>query len=547
MRPGRRYVVFGICLLAVATVPVMVSSCGVFRGEPAVPSEYTDKDKPPSIDPDYSGCVVPSNIAPLNFAVEEEGTDYRVRIYSGAAPGFVVASSSGKIEIPLDKWRDLLGRSRGGELCFDVYVCDKKGTWRRYQTVTNKIAAEDIDGYVVYRLLGPIFQLWMEMGIYQRSLADFREDVVVATKGAKSGACINCHSFVSNRPDNFAFHMRYPPESAMLLVRKGRATKVDTRTQYNPSSAAYISWHPNGELIAFSANKISQIIHTTGDARDVLDTASDLAVYDVASGKVFSTADISKLDRLETFPSWSPDGRYLYFCSAPAWWPTDSKPGTHFKGYREVQYDLMRIGYDAKTGEWGKLEVVLRSKDVEGKSLVEPRVSPDQDGRFLLFCATDYGSFPVFRRSSDLYIMDLMDLRAKKYWPLDSNSRDEADSWHCWSSNGRWIAFASKRRTGEFSRIYLSYIDHDGNAHKPVLLPQADPTFYDSYMKNYNVPELVTGPVKASQRGILGAIYGPQKGRTASAVSGATPKAGARPKTPPASRPASAPAPAGER
>jgi hypothetical protein len=386
------------------------------------------------------------------------------------------------------------------------------------------------------------------MGIYQRSLADFREDVVVATKGAKCGACINCHSFVSNRPDDLAFHMRLPPESAMLLVRKGRTAKVDTRTRYNPSPAAYISWHPNGELIAFSANRISQIFHTIGDTRDVLDTASDLAVYDVASGKVFSTPMISQKYHLETFPHWSPDGRYLYFCSTPYWWPKGYTPGTDYKGYKKIRYDIMRIGYDAKTGEWGKLEVVLRSKDVEGKSLVEPRVSPDQDGRFLLFCATDYGSFPVLRRSSDLYMMDLMDLRTKRHWPLEeSNSKEEADSWHCWSSNGRWIAFASKRRTGEFSRIYLSYIDHDGNAHKPVLLPQRDPTFYDSCMNNYNVPELVTGPVKVSQRGILDLIYAPQKGREATAVSGATPKIQASPETLPASRPASAPAPAGER
>ncbi|MHC4982543.1 MAG: hypothetical protein ACYTF6_05170, partial [Planctomycetota bacterium] len=133
MSRGRRYVVFGICLLAVAAA--LVSIFWVFRGEPAVPSKYTDLNRPPRIDPDYSGCVIPPNIAPLNFVVKEKGTDYRVRIYSQAAPGFVVASSSGKILIPLDKWRDLLGRSRGGELHFDIYACDEGGAWGRYQTV----------------------------------------------------------------------------------------------------------------------------------------------------------------------------------------------------------------------------------------------------------------------------------------------------------------------------------------------------------------------------------------------------------------------------
>ena len=39
-------------------------------------------DRPPAIRPDYSHTVIPPNIAPLNFVVEEPGTDYLVRIHA---------------------------------------------------------------------------------------------------------------------------------------------------------------------------------------------------------------------------------------------------------------------------------------------------------------------------------------------------------------------------------------------------------------------------------------------------------------------------------
>ena len=45
-------------------------------------SNYSGIDKIPTITPDYSGIVVPPNIAPLNFLIEEKGEAYLVWIYS---------------------------------------------------------------------------------------------------------------------------------------------------------------------------------------------------------------------------------------------------------------------------------------------------------------------------------------------------------------------------------------------------------------------------------------------------------------------------------
>lgn len=167
--------------------------------------------------------------------------------------------------------------------------------------------------------------------------------------------------------------------------------------------------------------------------------------------------------------------------------------------YRRVRYDLMRIGYDTATGTFGRLETVLSAKDT-GLSINEPRISPD--GRFLLFCMSEHGSFPVFQQSSDLYMMDL---KSGRHWPLKVNS-DRSDSWHCWSTNSRWIVFASKRRDGVFGRAYFSYVGPDGKAHKPVLLPQQAPRFYDSFLDNFNAPELITKPIGVEQAELVRAI-----------------------------------------
>ncbi len=167
--------------------------------------------------------------------------------------------------------------------------------------------------------------------------------------------------------------------------------------------------------------------------------------------------------------------------------------------YEKVKYDLMRIGFDVETGAWGEVETVLSSKDT-GLSITQPRFSPD--GRFLVFCMSDYSTFPTFQPSSDLY---LMDLKTGRYGRMECNS-DRAESWHCWSSNSRWLVFSSKRGNGLLNRPYFSYIDEDGKAHKPFVMPQKDPAFYDSFLKLYQLPELVTGPVRPGEQEFARAV-----------------------------------------
>jgi len=95
-------------------------------------------DRPPRIRPDYSGTVVPPNLAPLNFLVAEAGTRYRVRIRSEQGDEIEISSRKPQVIIPMSRWRQLLAANRGRKLFFDVCVRRPDGQWTRYEPVVNR-------------------------------------------------------------------------------------------------------------------------------------------------------------------------------------------------------------------------------------------------------------------------------------------------------------------------------------------------------------------------------------------------------------------------
>lgn len=473
---------------------------------------YSEMDALPRIDPDYSGVVIPPNIAPLNFLIEEEGSEYFVEIYGSKREELVrVRTRENVVEIEPGQWKDILASNVGGELLLDVYVKDESGKWSRFRSIVNRIAEEEIDRFVAYRLINPGYVLWWEMGIYQRNLENFTESTVFSNRSTQRN-CMNCHAFCWNDPRQMMFHMR-AGYGGTILVLGGEIKKIDTSTEYTMSAGVYPAWHPGGGHIAFSVNKIVQAFHNHPDRSiHVRDTASDLIIYDIKRNVVTTSPKVSTR-QLENLPAWSPDGQCLYFCRGP------ERQGE--MKYSEYRYDLARIRCSVEENQWGEVELVIPADEL-GRSISFPRISPD--GAYLLFSGSEYGYFSIHFASSDLYMMDL---RTKKYGKLEINS-DDSDSYHSWSSNSRWIVFASKRRGGLCSRLYFSYVDSAGKAHKPFLLPQEDPTFYDTFIRNYNVPEMITDAVPVGHWDLMRAARGaPQKAEfdqtvDVDALSGAT-------------------------
>ncbi len=463
--------------------PLLVWLVILFFGCSISPENRTDilsADRSASIVPDYSGIVIPYNIAPMNFRVKESGEEFFVCIKSKRGDEIKVNSKSGIIQIPQGKWESLLKENIGAELIIDVFVKSQDGRWTRYKSIVNQIANDPIDSYIVYRRFKPLFNIYKNMGIFQRHLGSFDEHTVYHNRLAEEN-CVNCHNFWKNGVDRWLLHMRGGVTTSMLLVTDEKVQKIDTKTKFN-GPVAYPAWHPSGDLIAFSVSKLILFFHQVGECRDVLDQYSDIVVYDIHMNTIVTAPQISSPDRLEIWPEWSPDGKTLYFCSAPKIEEFENLKKQGELAYDEIKYDLMRITYDPINRTWGKVEVVIQSAKL-GLSITEPRISPD--GRFLLFTAAEYSQFPSYIQSADLY---LLDLKTNKWKKLEVNS-DKVDSFHSWSSNGRWFVFASKREDGLFTRLYFSSIDSLGNVTKQFILPQKDPSFYDTYLEIYNVPE----------------------------------------------------------
>lgn len=429
--------------------------------------------------PDYKGVTVPSNIAPLNFKLKEPAK--AIALLSGKAMLLRVDSDRGAFRIPEKKWRQLLETSAGDSISVCVYAC-KEDNWYQYPAFTIHIAQEEIDPYLVYRRIAPGYRMWNEMGIYQRNLENFTETAFLSNKQTNNN-CMNCHSFCMQNPDRMLFHQRMTHAGTYILA-DGKIEKLDAKAGKPASSLVYPYWHPSGRYVAFSTNDTKQDFHHSDANRvEVFDTRSDVVVYDVGKHEVITAPHLFSEENMETFPAFSPDGKRLYFCSAPAKQMPES--------YREIKYNLLGIDFDPEKRSFGQTIDTLYNAAKEGRSAKFPRISPD--GRYLMYTVSDYGNFSIWHKDADLRLLDLATHQTDSLLQVNSN---DVESYHSWSSNGRWFVFSSRRDDGLYTRPYICYLDADGRAGKPFLLPQKETDYYECSLFSFNIPELIRGKIE---------------------------------------------------
>jgi len=437
----------------------------------------------PLIDPDYSGVTIPPNIAPLNFKITDAGTAFFVRFSADSKTIIEAGSKDGIISIPEKKWKKFLEENKGRDFNIEIYLKDNKSGWSKYVTTTNKIAPEPIDPYITYRLLYPGYESWKEIYIKQRNLESFREHSIIENSLVEEN-CLNCHSYNnSGKSDNFMVHMR-GTMGGTYFYNHGEFKKVNLKTDEMKNGAVYPRWHPSGKFVAFSSNRIVQQFHAALNKKvEVSDLESSLVLYDLDKNEIMDIDLPDKEKYMDTYPEWSPDGSWLYFCRAP-------KVGEVFS-YDSVRYNLLRVPFDQTTRKTGPAEMIFDAASIN-KSVSFPRISPD--GNYIVITLHDYGCFPIWHKEADLYEIDLRTMQASE---MALNS-DFTDSYHSWSSNSRWLAFSSKRIDGLTARFYISYINKDGTSDKPFIMPQKDPEFYGRFVKSFNLPELSTLKVKVN-------------------------------------------------
>lgn len=498
-----RHSYFGARISAAALLLLVAFTTTGWFWQGGPPDEKSAAPEPrlPRIQPDYAGLVIPTNICPLNFQVEEAGTRYFVRVTSPRGQTLEVQSASPKIQFPEKRWKELLQSSAGQELRYDLLVKATNAVWRRFESFTNRVASEGVDGYLVYRKIHPSHNTWSAMGIYQRDLQTFEERPVIQNRKFGNDCC-HCHSLRENNPSFASLDIRSPKYgNSLLLISNHVPIKVT-------GNVSFSAWHPSGRMIVSSFNKPRLLLHTVkNDMRDIVELDGWLGYYSLADLQVKRIPGLDDERQLLTFPTWTPDGKTLYFCSSPNPWVVPGK--TRNENYQEIRFDLRRIPYQAESDTWGTPETLLTVAET-GLSMVQPRVSPD--GRWLTFGMCEYSCWANYHPESDLYIADLYAAQTNgklSYRKMEMNSA-ECESWHSWSSNSRWIVFSSKRGNPLFNRPHLAYVDGEGRLQKAFVVPQFDPAFYDSYLKTYTIPTLANAPFEVSESALAATIKSPQ-------------------------------------
>ncbi len=455
-------------------IVLTITLCVFFSACTSKPEHVVQTGQLPPIYPDYIDVTIPVGIAPLNFNVMGDVACVDV-VVRGSREGELHANGEWAA-FDVDDWHRLVAANRGGKLTLSV--CAKiGGKWLGYRDFEMHVSRYDLDEWgLTYRRVAPGYEVYSQMGIYQRDLSSFDEYTIIDNTEVR-GMCVNCHTSNRTRPDKFVFHVR-GNHGATMVQHDGRREWLKAKNETLGGSMVYPYWHPSGRYCAFSTNQTRQGFHVAHQNRiEVFDLSSDIFVYHPTTRDILSDSLIATKDWSENCPVFSPDGRKLYFITCYQ----QSYP----MHYKDEQYNLCSIDFDPEKGTFGQQVDTLFNAVAMGKSLTWPK--PSYDGRFLLFTLLDYGYFSIWHRESDQWILDLATGKAR---PMDEINSGEADSYHNWSDNSRWIVFTSRRTNGLYSQLFLASVDEKGRATKPFLLPQENPLQYDEgTWYSFNTPD----------------------------------------------------------
>lgn len=444
--------------------------------------DIENRNETPKTYPDYAFCTLPYNIAPCNFYIENADR-YTLEVKQ---KGKIVFKKSGKniVAFPIKKWKKWLTTSMGDTLWIKIEA-RQNNRWISYSEFPLYIDSSAISPYLTYRLIEPSYQLCNELVIQERCLESFKTRDLF-NNILNQGACVNCHTSSWGNPNYSVYHVRFD-RSGTYIALGGKLKRVNLTSNLFSQGGVYPAWHPSNRYIAFGTAKAFPFVHSKDIVRrtEVFDSLGDIMVYDILQNRIISDNRLCGPEKEETFPAFSPDGKTLYFCQSltPKADSANQDPVDYSK---KIKYSLVSIEFDSKTGRFGKMDTLVDA-GIINKTVSFPRVS--KNGRFVVFCLSNHGTFPIRHPESDLYILDL---KTRVFGVLEGVNSNKSESYHEFDPKSNWLMFSSKRGDGMYSRPYFCLINKEGKASKPFLLPQKNPHFYLTFLKSYNVPVFST-------------------------------------------------------
>ena len=272
---------FCLCLMACSTKPANVSKVDAW----------------PEIYPDYVDVTIPVGLAPLDFAMaDEDFTTIDVEV-KGSKAGHLHANGV-YADFDIDAWHQLLEQNKGGVLTFTV-CAEKNGQWLQYRDFTVHVSNDALEEWgVTYRRIPPSYELYSQMGLYQRDLGTFEETELIQNTRVE-GNCLNCHTTNRTNPDQYVFHVRGGHGATVIS-----GELLQARNDTLGGSMVYPYWHPGGRYCAFSTNKTSQMFHSNMKSKriEVYDSSSDVFVYDTQTHTILKDTLIMKTYWAENTP-----------------------------------------------------------------------------------------------------------------------------------------------------------------------------------------------------------------------------------------------------
>ena len=466
---------------------VIIAAAALVACGNKIPETFSESKELPPIYPDYTNVTVPINIAPLTFEADGKADGIVARLTAGEEE---LVCGGTKVQPDEDDWRRLTEYAKGKAIKVEVYI-QANDQWTRFKPFNIHVSPDSINPYISYRLIAPSYVIYKDLTISQRCIENYDESVVydnmLCTEPAE-GQCINCHNYQQYNPNRLQFHARQH-QGGTVIAYDGKVRKINMGNDSILSAGVYPTWHPWLPLIVYSTNRTVQTFHITDpDKIEVYDTESDLIAYDVERNEV-TNIENDPLE-FECFPFWAPDGKTLYYCSAHFEYQDTIDHGIELiRRFSEVKYNLYKKSFDPQTLQFGPRELVFDAAAMD-KSATLPRISPD--GRFLMFTLGKYGVFHIWHHDADLWMMDLTTGQSRNMKEINS---PDVESYHSWSSNGCWVVFSSRRYDSNYTRPFFAHIDKNGHASKPFELPCADPDYHRQFLRSYNVPEFMQGPV----------------------------------------------------
>ena len=219
-----------------------------------------------------------------------------------------------------------------------------------------------------------------------------------------------------------------------------------------------------------------------------------LVVYDTQTGTFKPLPGADDPEYVQSNPTWSRDGKSIVFARTKAYRKDvvanatsvllSEKDVPEFVNDKEpFKFDLYRVPFN--DGRGGKAEPI-KGASHNGKSNYFAKFSPD--GKWIIFCKAE--NYMLLMPDSELYIIPAEGGEARR---LRANT-PRMNSWHSWSSNGRWLVFSSKANTA-YTQLFLTHIDENGESTPPVVLER-----FTGADRAANIPEFVPLPAEAIAR-----------------------------------------------